>query len=89
MIAPKILVNITGLSSLWVMFAIILLGGLRGITGMIVGVPLMAVICDVVGQLIFYEIKKHGMGEMIDYYNAVFHPTAKNDKGGAYVHWIE
>ena len=52
---------------------------------MIVGVPLMAVICDVVGQLIFYEIKKHGMGEMIDHYNTVFHPKTKNDKGEAYV----
>ena len=52
---------------------------------MIVGVPLMAVICDVVGQLIFYGIKKHGMGEMIDHYNTVFHPKTKNDKGEAYV----
>lgn len=79
-IGPRIIGNTTGLSGLWVMFAIILFGGLWGIRGMIVGVPLMAVIYDAVRQLAFYGIKKHGMGEMIDLYNAEFHPTAVNAK---------
>ena len=38
-IGPKILGNTTGLSSFWVLFAILLFGGLWGFVGMIVGVP--------------------------------------------------
>ena len=41
-IGPKILGNTTGLSSFWVLFAILLFGGLWGFAGMIVGVPLFA-----------------------------------------------
>lgn len=51
-IGPKILGNSTGLSSFWVLFAILLFGGLWGFVGMIVGVPLFAVIYDVVKKLV-------------------------------------
>ena len=47
-IGPKILGNTTGLSSFWVLFAILLFGGLWGFVGMIIGVPLFAVIYDAV-----------------------------------------
>ena len=43
-IGPKILGNSTGLSSFWVIFAITLFGGLWGIMGMLLGVPLFAVV---------------------------------------------
>lgn len=43
-IGPKILGSSTGISSFWVIFAITVFGGFWGIPGMIVGVPLMAVI---------------------------------------------
>ena len=43
-IGPKILGQSTGLSSFWVIFSITLFGGLWGIYGMILGVPLFAVI---------------------------------------------
>jgi predicted PurR-regulated permease PerM len=43
-IGPKILGNSTGLSSFWVIFSITLFGGLWGIFGMIVGVPIFAVL---------------------------------------------
>lgn len=43
-IGPKILGNSTGLAGFWVIFAITLFGGLWGILGMIVGVPIWAVI---------------------------------------------
>ncbi|MCH5186300.1 MAG: AI-2E family transporter, partial [Oscillospiraceae bacterium] len=49
-IGPKILGDSTGLSAFWVMFAILVGGGMFGFLGMIVGVPLCAVI--------FYIIKK-------------------------------
>ncbi len=41
-LGPKILGNTTDLSSFWVLFAILLFGGLYGIVGMIVGVPAFA-----------------------------------------------
>ena len=43
-LGPKILGNSTGLSALWVLFAITLFGGLMGVFGMIIGVPLFAVL---------------------------------------------
>ena len=43
-IGPKILGNKTGLSNFWVMFAIVVGGGLFGVIGMLVGVPAFAVI---------------------------------------------
>lgn len=43
-IGPKILGSSTGISSFWVIFAITVFGGFWGVPGMIVGVPLMAVI---------------------------------------------
>ncbi len=49
-IGPKILGNTTGLSPFWVMFAILLFGGSFGVAGMILGVPVFA--------LIYYIIKR-------------------------------
>lgn len=43
-IGPKILGNSTGLTGFWVIFAITLFGGLFGVFGMIIGVPILAVI---------------------------------------------
>lgn len=43
-IGPKILGDSTGLSSFWVIFAITLFGGVFGIPGMIIGVPVFAII---------------------------------------------
>lgn len=48
-IGPKILGEKTGLDSLGVIFAILFAGGLFGIAGMIVGVPLFAVIFGIIG----------------------------------------
>lgn len=41
-IGPKILGNTTGVSSFWVLFAILLFGGMWGVVGMVIGVPLFA-----------------------------------------------
>lgn len=52
-IGPKILGDKTGLSSFWVLFAIVLFGGLWGLAGMIIGVPLMAVIYDLIRKFVY------------------------------------
>lgn len=43
-LGPKVLGETTGLASFWVMFAILIGGGFAGFIGMIVGVPVFAVI---------------------------------------------
>lgn len=43
-LGPRILSESTDLSSFWIIFAILLMGGLFGIIGMFIGVPLFAVI---------------------------------------------
>lgn len=73
-IGPKILGNSTGLSSFWVLFSILLFGGLWGIVGMIVGVPLFAVIYDIVRKLTYLGLNRHGRSRMIQEYNGTFHP---------------
>ena len=45
-IGPKVLGDSTGLSSFWVLFSILLFGGLFGFVGMIIAVPFWAVIMN-------------------------------------------
>lgn len=72
-IGPKILGNATGVSSFWVLFSILLFGGLWGIVGMIIGVPLFAVIYDIIRKLIYRGLKKHAHEKMITQYQEDYH----------------
>ncbi len=60
-LGPKILGNSTGLSSFWVMFAILLFGGVFGFVGMAVGVPLFAVLYSAVTEVICSLLQKRGL----------------------------
>ena len=64
-IGPKILGNSTGLSSFWVLFSILVFGGLWGFVGMVIGVPLFAVIYDIAKKLVFCGLKRNGKEDMI------------------------
>ncbi len=57
-LGPKILGDSTGLSSFWVLFSIIVFGGLFGFVGMLIGVPLFAVIYSLVGGVIQSRLTK-------------------------------
>ena len=67
-IGPAILGDRTGLSSFWVLFAIILCGGLWGIAGMIICVPMFAVIYDTVKKLVRRGLYKKGQAELWNHY---------------------
>ena len=67
-IGPKILGNHTGVSSFWVLFSILLFGGLWGIVGMVIAVPLFAVLYDLLRRLIIRGLKKHGCEDMLNAY---------------------
>lgn len=69
-IGPKILGDSTGLSSFWVVVAIVVGGGLFGLPGMLVGVPTMALIYYLFGRFTKYLLrKKHLPEETSDYLN--------------------
>ncbi|MCM1263072.1 MAG: AI-2E family transporter [Butyrivibrio sp.] len=57
-IGPKILGDSTGLSSFWVIFAITVFGGIFGILGMIVGVPIFAVLYAAIKSVINKQLAK-------------------------------
>lgn len=81
-IGLKILGDSTGLSAQWVMFGILLFGGLWGIVGMLVGVPLMAIIYDIVRQLTYRGVRKNGREDLIAAHNAKYHPPVVTKEKG-------
>ena len=60
-IGPLILGQKTGLSGFWVIFAITLFGGLFGFPGMLLGVPVFAVIYTGVSSFIRAKLKEKGL----------------------------
>lgn len=68
-LGPKILGDSTGLSPFWVMFAIFVGGGLFGFAGMILGVPIFAVIYSLVRDIVNYLLERRGLSSKTeDYY---------------------
>ena len=57
-LGPKILGNSTGLPSFWVLFAILLFGGLFGFVGMLIGVPVFAVLTHIFKDLLNRRLKQ-------------------------------
>ncbi len=62
-IGPKILGDRLGMNAFWIMFAIILFGGLFGFWGMLLGVPVFAVIYEGAGMLIKKLLNKRDLPE--------------------------
>ncbi len=60
-LGPKILGDSTGLAGFWVIFAITLFGGAFGVAGMIVGVPIFAVIYAAIKSLVNTALLKKNM----------------------------
>ena len=71
-IGPKILGDHTGVSSFWALFSIVLFGGLWGLVGMIVAVPLFAVLYDLAKRLIRVGLRKNQCSELLERYEADF-----------------
>lgn len=61
-LGPKILGNTTHLSSFWVLFAILLFGGLFGIVGMVIGVPVFAFFYQLAREWVLGRLKKQRAG---------------------------
>ena len=60
-IGPKILGDSIGISSFWILFSLLVAGKFFGIIGMVIGVPLFAVIYTIVGETINNRLKTKGL----------------------------
>ncbi len=67
-IAPKILGNITGVSEFWVTFALLFFGAMFGLIGMLLGVPLLAVVFYLIHRLADKRSAAKGYPVETDYY---------------------
>lgn len=60
-IGPKILGDSIGISAFWILFSIMVAGKFLGFVGMIIGVPLFAVIYSVVKENVEAKLEKKGL----------------------------
>lgn len=67
-IGPKILGQSTGISSFWVLFSILVGGGLFGFAGMVLGVPVFAVVYSLISEYINYLLSKKEMSTVTNDY---------------------
>lgn len=70
-LGPKILGESTGISSFWVLFSILLFGGLFGFVGMIIGVPTFAVIYRLLSDGVKASLRKKNLPEDTAAYEGV------------------
>lgn len=72
-IGPKILGNTTGLPSFWVLFSILLFGGLFGFVGMVLAVPVAALCYSTVAALVNRRLYRHDMPTETEQYRDLHH----------------
>ncbi len=60
---PRIHSSHSGLSGFWIMFAILFFGGLFGILGMVVGVPLTTILYNIIRRLNNRRLRRKGLPE--------------------------
>lgn len=60
-LGPKILGNLTGLPSFWVMFSTLAMGGLFGVGGMVLGVPVFAILRAVLQHFSRKHLARKGL----------------------------
>lgn len=67
-ISPKIIGDKTGLSGFWVLFAILLFGGTFGFLGMLVGVPVFAVLYHEIRRILHRFLEKKKLRTETEFY---------------------
>ena len=64
-LGPRLLAGSVGMSGFWVLFSITLFQGLFGFVGILIGVPVFAVIYDLVKRGILLGLEKHGKTDIL------------------------
>lgn len=72
-IAPRILGGSTGLTSFMVVVAIIIGGGFFGIPGMLIGVPVCAVICTIIKNYVDGRLEEKDLPSQREFYMNIDH----------------
>ena len=80
-IGPKILGDKTGVGSFWVLFSILLFGGLFGFVGMIIAVPLWAVITRITDEFVTARLIKKDYPITSEEYKRLKEYNAQLEKG--------
>lgn len=65
-LGPRLLADSVGLSGFWVLFSITLFGGLFGFTGILVGVPVFAVIYDLIRRAVVKGLRRRGRMDVLE-----------------------
>ncbi|MDY3906618.1 MAG: AI-2E family transporter [Lawsonibacter sp.] len=82
-LGPKILGDSTGLASFWVLFSILLFGGLFGFMGMVLGVPVFAMLYSIITRLVRRGLRNHGLPVETEYYLGKTSALAQASRDGA------
>jgi len=80
LLCPRILGGTTGLPTFWVLFAIIVGGGLFGFLGMVVGVPVFAVLYTYFSFYVNKRLEQKGLSQDSNDYQSLY--TIKESKAG-------
>lgn len=84
-LSPHILSSSVGVSGFWVLFSILLFGGLFGVVGMLIGTPLFAVIYSIVRDWIDARLKRKSLPreawhyDDLDAFEAQHRPTPEQE----------
>ncbi len=81
-LGPRILGDSLGISSFWVILAIILGGGLFGVTGMILFIPFFALLYEIASALVRKRLARRGMPTDTQSYDHVGLPREVCPAGG-------
>ena len=74
-LGPKILGDRLGISSFWILFSILFFGSLWGLVGMLIGVPLFAVIYDLLRRMVFKGLEQKNCQDLKDQYMETYHKS--------------
>lgn len=78
-LGPRILGNSTGITGFWVIFSITLFSGLFGVIGMIIGVPIFAVVYAYIRRKVNHNLRKHGLSTQTADYMSLEEIGEKNE----------
>lgn len=79
-LGPKILGSKTGLSSFWVLFSLLIFGGLFGMVGMLIGVPLFSILYSFLNGVIKRRLKAKKLPEDSKDYEKLLYINEKTGK---------
>ena len=88
-LGPKILGDSTGLASFWVLFSIILSGGLFGFAGMVLGVPCFAILYNLIRRLVCHGLRKDDLPTETSVYMGTTGSMAEVSEAAGYEDLVE